>query len=133
MSDADSHLRNHHIATLCAERDAAIARAEAAEFNFRAALARAEEAEHRAAALTAAIAQATEAYRQSRPVLAILCDAENEGKAALATARAEGAREATERAANWLRRNANAEKDPKMRAAFIEAHNGIRAGGGQDA
>lgn len=52
MSDADSHLRNHHIATLCAERDAAIARAEAAEFNFRAALARAEEAERRAAALT---------------------------------------------------------------------------------
>ena len=28
-------------------------------------------------------------------------------------------------AANWLRRNANAEKDPKARAALIEAHNAI--------
>ncbi len=31
------------------------------------------------------------------------------------------------KAANWLRRNANAEKEPKARAAFIEAHNAILA------
>lgn len=30
-------------------------------------------------------------------------------------------------AANWLRRQANAEKEPKARAAFIEAHNAILA------
>ncbi len=26
---------------------------------------------------------------------------------------------------SWLRRNANAEKEPKARAAFIEAHNAV--------
>lgn len=32
-----------------------------------------------------------------------------------------------EACANWLRRNANAEKDPAKREAFIEAHNAILA------
>lgn len=27
---------------------------------------------------------------------------------------------------NWLRRQANAEKDPTMRATFIEAHNALK-------
>lgn len=30
-------------------------------------------------------------------------------------------------AANWLRRQANAENDPKAKAAFVEAHNAILA------
>jgi hypothetical protein len=42
---------------------------------------------------------------------------------AIGAARIEGLKEA----ANWLRRQANAEKEPKARAAFIEAHNAILA------
>lgn len=44
-------------------------------------------------------------------------------RATAATAKSEGLKEA----ANWLRRQANAEKEPKARAAFIEAHNAILA------
>lgn len=34
--------------------------------------------------------------------------------------------EGLEEAITWLRRNANAEKDPAKRSAFIEAHNAVR-------
>lgn len=37
-----------------------------------------------------------------------------------------GQKEGVAVAANWLRRNANAESDPGKRAAFIEAHNAMR-------
>lgn len=40
---------------------------------------------------------------------------------------AEGRKDGLKQAANWLRRQANAETDPKVKAAFVEAHNAILA------
>lgn len=40
-------------------------------------------------------------------------------------ARQEGRIDGLKEAANWLRQQANAETEPKARAAFIEAHNAI--------
>lgn len=41
--------------------------------------------------------------------------------------RVKGRKEGLLEAANWLRRQANAEDDLKSKAAFIEAHNAILA------
>lgn len=43
----------------------------------------------------------------------------------IAEGRAAGRKEAFREAANWLRRQASAENDPKAKAAFVEAHNAI--------
>lgn len=45
----------------------------------------------------------------------------------LRAAAREGAKDMKGQCANWLRRNASAEKDPSKRAVFIEAHNAILA------
>lgn len=41
--------------------------------------------------------------------------------------RRNGRDDAIRRCANWLRRQANAETDPAVRAVFIEAHNAVLA------
>lgn len=45
----------------------------------------------------------------------------------IAEGRTEGRKAGLMEAANWLRRQANAEKEPKAKAAFVEAHNAILA------